>query len=184
MRRDRYFIALLPPQELQAQMQEIQQHLATTYNLKRKANSPPHITLYPPFELYPEDVPLLGETLKEFAQYQGAIPIQISGFGAFKPRVVFIEPLKTPELMQAQASLKQQIESNLDLGKDKARDRDFNPHITIAFCDRRKPNFKYIWPEVKDREFNATFTVNRLTLLIYKNRYWHLDREFNLNYGN
>lgn len=181
MTRDRYFIALLPPQDLQTEMRQIQQHFETTYHLKRKANSPPHITMYPPFEMNEEDVPLLVETLTEFVQYNREIPIQLAGFGAFKPRVVFIEPLKTPELMQVQESLKQQIESNLNLGEEKERDRPFNPHITIAFCDRRKPDFKHIWPEVKDREFNASFTVDRLTLLIYKNRYWHFYQAFNLN---
>jgi 2'-5' RNA ligase len=183
MTRDRYFVALLPPQELQTEMQQIQQHFATTYQLRRKANSPPHITMYPPFEWQKEDVPLLVTTLREFAQDRGAIPIQLAGFSAFKPRVIFIEPLKTPELMQAQASLKQQIESHLDLGEQKERNRPFNPHVTIAFCDRRNPDFKHIWPEVKNREFNTTFTVDRLTLLIYKNRYWHLYQEFNLVNG-
>ncbi|MEC4804352.1 MAG: RNA 2',3'-cyclic phosphodiesterase [Jaaginema sp. PMC 1079.18] len=177
MTRDRYFLALLPPSEIQAQILPIQQDLTETYSLKRRPNSPPHITLYPPFEWDAENVPLLIKTLQTFTQNWMPIPIQLTGFGAFKPRVIFIQPRQTSPLMELQRSLKTELETQLHL-EDINRDRAFSPHITVAFCDRRKSDFSQVWLAVKNQEFNANFTVARLTLLIYQNRYWHLYQEF------
>jgi 2'-5' RNA ligase len=46
----RYFIALLPPQEMQDYANQVRQHFADHYASRKAFNSPPHITLEPPFE--------------------------------------------------------------------------------------------------------------------------------------
>jgi 2'-5' RNA ligase len=182
MSRDRYFIALLPPQNIQSEIQEIQQHFEVTYHLRRKANSPPHITIQPPFEWEAENLILLTKTLAEFSQNQPSVSISLAGFAAFKPRVIFIQPLKTPELMQLQQSLKIHLETTLGIVKQEPPGRSFSPHITVAFCNPKKSDFKRAWPEAKAREFTTNFSISQLTLLIYKNRYWHICQEFELNF--
>ncbi|NJM47154.1 MAG: hypothetical protein HC860_14125 [Alkalinema sp. RU_4_3] len=43
--RDRYFIALLPPQEMQDYANQVRQYFSDRYNSHKAFSSPPHITL-------------------------------------------------------------------------------------------------------------------------------------------
>ncbi|MGL4501873.1 MAG: 2'-5' RNA ligase family protein, partial [Planktothrix sp.] len=97
-----FFIALLPPKPIQNQITEIKQYCAQTYNSRHALKSPPHITLQPPFQWLTEDLPSLEQHLTTFALNHAPIPITLSGFNAFPPRVLFVDVLKTPELINLQ----------------------------------------------------------------------------------
>ncbi|MGH2415835.1 MAG: 2'-5' RNA ligase family protein, partial [Microcystaceae cyanobacterium] len=86
--KQRFFIALLPPQEVQQVVNQIKQRFAEVYQSRAAQKSPPHITLQPPFKWQLEDLPILTEHLQKFAQTQFSIPVTLDGFGAFRPRVI------------------------------------------------------------------------------------------------
>jgi 2'-5' RNA ligase len=96
------FIALLPPMEVQNEVTQIKQYFAQNYNSSHALKSPPHVTLQPPFKWLTEDFDLLKECLTEFAKTYAPIPITLSGFGSFPPRVIYVNVIKTPELMEIQ----------------------------------------------------------------------------------
>jgi 2'-5' RNA ligase len=173
-----FFIALLPPVKLQAEITAIKQDLAIGYNSSHALKSPPHITLYPPFKWFPKNLPLLEQSLSEFGENYAPIPVRLDGFGAFPPRVIFIHPLKTPELMAVQADLMSYLETNLGLVDDRSKKRSFAPHLTVAFKDLKKQAFKAAWPEFRDRSFQADFTAHHLTLLSHNGQRWNIHREF------
>jgi 2'-5' RNA ligase len=180
MTEHRFFIALLPPDEIQKRVNEVKQHFADVYQSRKAFKSPPHITLQAPFQWEDENVLVLENALAEFAQNRGSVPIALSGFGAFQPRVIFVKPLKTPELMKIQEDLSRYLAQTLSMVDEKSKYRSFSPHITVAFQDLKPQNFTKAWLEFQNREFRGEFTISHLTLLIYDRQKWEVAREFPL----
>ncbi|AFY75830.1 2'-5' RNA ligase [Pleurocapsa sp. PCC 7327] len=174
----RFFIALLPPHEIQQYTRKIQQHFAEVYNSRAAQKSPPHITLQPPFEWEMQDFPKLEQILTEFARTQAPIPMILDGFAAFKPRVIFINVLKTPELLAVQKALMDYLESSLGIVDEKFKNRPFAPHLTVAYRDLTKPNFYKAWDECKQQKVHFEFLISQLTLLIHNGKCWEISKEF------
>ncbi|MEW6494967.1 MAG: 2'-5' RNA ligase family protein [Cyanobacteriota bacterium] len=173
-----FFIALLPPQDVQDYATEIKEYFATTYNSRHALKSPPHITLQPPFEWQLDAVPVLEQTLSTFAQTQTSVPIILKGFEAFPPRVIYINVIKTPELMSLQSHLMAHLEDALEIVDPVSKKRPFAPHMTVAFKDLSKQNFRIAWPEFVHRELEFQFTVSQLTLLIHDGKRWNVNSEY------
>lgn len=175
-----FFIALLPPQEIQDHVTEIKQYFAKHYNSRHALKSPPHVTLQPPFEWPPERLEVLRECLRDFAgePHRFSIPITLSGFGAFPPRVIYINVLKTPELLLVQKDLMARLEDNLGIVDPVSKRRPFAPHTTVAFKDLSKENFRKGWEEFKGRSLHFEFTAPQLTLLMHNGGRWEINSEF------
>lgn len=173
-----FFIALLPPQEIQDSVTEIKQYFADRYASRHALKSPPHITLQPPFEWFREDLPKLEEFLAEFSRRRPSFSVTLSGFSAFPPRVIYVNVLKTAELLAIQKDLMQQLEANFTIVDPASKGRPFSPHMTVAFRDLTKQNFKAAWSEFESRSLSFDFTATQLTLLIHQDGRWHIQREF------
>ncbi|MGK7926142.1 MAG: 2'-5' RNA ligase family protein [Spirulina sp.] len=173
----RLFVALLPPRKIQQAVNEIKQHFADAYNSRKAFNSPPHITVQPPFEWCAENFSILEQNLQAFAETRSPISVTLSGFGAFAPRVIYINPLKTPELLTLGEELPEHLKTTLGIGRDRPN-RSFSPHLTVAFRDLTRANFKRAWPEFKNKAFFAEFVIPQLTLLIHNGKQWKIHREF------
>ncbi|CBN55578.1 MULTISPECIES: 2'-5' RNA ligase family protein [Kamptonema] len=174
----RYFIALLPPQEIQEQITKIKQYFAEKYASSGALKSPPHITLQPPFKWVTAEIDKVEECLEKFALAHHPIPITLSGFAAFPPRVIYVNPLKTQALLALEKDLSAYLETNLGIFDPVAKTRSFTPHMTVAFRDLTKQNFKAAWLEFENRSLNFEFTVSQLTLLIHDGECWNISREF------
>ncbi|MGF1481530.1 MAG: 2'-5' RNA ligase family protein [Cyanophyceae cyanobacterium] len=174
----RFFIALLPPPEIQQFANEIKQHFAAVYNSRAAQKSPPHITLQPPFQWPVEELPRLQQHLQNFAHRQPSIPVFLDGYGAFKPRVIYINVLKTAELLAVQKELMAYLESSLGIVHQVSKSRPFAPHLTVAFRDLTKANFRQAWPEFESQSLHFEFVVPRLTLLVHNGRCWEVGEEF------
>ena len=177
----RFFIALLPPNEVQQFANEVKQHFAEVYNSRAAQKSPPHITLQPPFEWQLESVPVLEQKLQEFAQALSLspIPVTLEGYGAFKPRVIYINVLRTPELLAVQKDLMAYLETSLGIVHQVSKSRPFAPHLTVAFRDLTKQNFRKAWTEFEHQQLCFEFTVSQLTLLLHNGKRWEVNQEFN-----
>ncbi|MEM6754384.1 MAG: 2'-5' RNA ligase family protein [Cyanobacteria bacterium P01_C01_bin.38] len=173
-----YFIALLPPQDIQDYATEIKQYFADNYDSKHAFKSPPHITLQPPFEWDSGKLTDLEECLQKFVRGRNSIPITLDGYNAFAPRVIYIDVVKTSELMNLQADLMVYLESNLGIVDKVGKLRGFTPHMTVAFKDLRKSEFKAAWVEFENRELHFEFNAEKLTLLKHENKKWNITQEF------
>ncbi|WP_138500145.1 2'-5' RNA ligase family protein [Nostoc sp. PA-18-2419] len=174
----RFFIALLPPKDIQDYANQIKQYFADNYASRGAQKSPPHITLQPPFEWADANVSLLEVSLKEFVSEQKSVPITLSGFAAFPPRVIYIDVVRTQELFTLQADLMAYVENKLGIIDKVAQTRPFAPHMTVAFRDLTKQNFKAAWPEFEKRQLYFDFTADKLTLLLHDGKRWNLKSEF------
>ncbi|MGI0490018.1 2'-5' RNA ligase family protein [Pantanalinema rosaneae CENA516] len=178
---DLYFIALLPPPEIQAETTAIKQHFSDRYHSRAALKSPPHITLQPPFKWEADHLANLHQQLHEFALQQTAVPIALEGFAAFPPRVIYINVLKTPELLALKAALMAHLATTLNLSDPVEQRRPFSPHLTVAFRDLTRQHFKTAWADFQHRPFSAQFTVSHLTLLRHDGKRWQIHREFPLD---
>jgi 2'-5' RNA ligase len=174
----RFFIALLPTQEIQDYANQIKQYFADQFASRGALNSPPHVTLQPPFEWADANIPLLEESLREFACGQQSVPITLSGFDVFAPRVIYINVVKSQELLTLQHDLMTYVESNLGIVDKVSKTRAFVPHMTVAFRDLTRQNFKAAWPEFKTRQLHFEFTADKLTLLLHDGKHWNIKSEF------
>lgn len=175
--KNRFFIGLLLPPEIQDYANQIKQHFADCYASCGAQKSPPHITLQPPFEWSVENVPVLEQCLRAFASFRGSVPIILNGFGVFAPRVIYINVVKTQELLILQADLMAHLETVLGIVDPVSKTRPFCPHITVAFRDLTQQNFKVAWTEFQQRQLHFEFTADNLTLLLHNGKRWNVSVE-------
>ncbi|MGB6296997.1 MAG: 2'-5' RNA ligase family protein [Rivularia sp. (in: cyanobacteria)] len=173
-----YFIALLPPQDIQDYATQIKQYFADNYDSKHAFKSPPHITLQPPFEWDSGKLTSLEECLQKFVMRRNSIPIILDGYNAFAPRVIYIDVVKTSELMNLQIDLMVYLESYLGIVDKVGKSRGFTPHMTVAFKDLQRSKFKAAWMEFENRELHFEFNASKLTLLKHENKKWNITKEF------
>ena len=173
-----YFIALLPPQEIQDFATGIKQYFADNYDSKHAFKSPPHITLQPPFEWDSSQIIELEDCLEKFVIGRSSIPIIIDGYNAFAPRVIYIDVVLSADLMNLQFELMSNLETNLGIVDKVGKSRGFTPHITVAFKDLKKSQFKAAWNEFENKELHFEFTASKLTLLNHENKKWNISKEF------
>lgn len=146
----------------------------------RTAKAAPHITLQAPFRWPIADVASLEEAIAHISQTLPPVPVHLSGFGSFPPRVIYIDVEKTPELLQAQAQVTQHLQQYpqaIDLKRER---RTFSPHVTVASRHIDRKTFEAIWTEVQEQTVEFRYVCDRLTLLIYDPEGWSIHREFPL----
>ncbi len=172
-----FFIALLPPPEIQDYVTQIKQDFANRYASRAALKSPPHITLQPPFE-WAANISTLEESIKTFASGRESVPIALEGFAAFPPRVIYVNVLKTQELLALQADLMVQMKL-LGIVDSVSKTRPFAPHMTVAFRDLTKQNFRTAWTEFQHLPLHFEFTATHLTLLLHDGgKRWNVSVEF------
>lgn len=171
------FIALLPPAEIQAEVTQIKQYFADRYDSRAALKSPPHITLQPPFEWANANLSVLEEHIGMFASGRELVPVTLDGFAAFPPRVIYVNVLKSRELLNLQAELMAHVEK-LGIVDKVSKTRSFAPHMTVAFRDLTKQNFKIAWQEFQQRQIHFEFTATDITLLVHDRRRWNVRSQF------
>lgn len=172
-----YFIALLPPPDVRAELTQLKEYIRDTYGSKAALRSPPHITLLPPFKYPDGDRPILDRTLAEFAAQYPPVPLVLSGFAAFAPRVVYADVVRSPELMALQPALEAYLQAALNVSNSRGYPT-FKPHVTLAFKDLKRSRFKPLFEEMQGRSLHYEFVTSRLTLLRHNGQRWNVAREF------
>ncbi|MEO0760128.1 MAG: 2'-5' RNA ligase family protein [Cyanobacteria bacterium J06648_16] len=176
VRWQRFFIALVPPQVIQSEANAVRQVFADRFNSRKAFNSPPHVTLQPPFRWPLAEIDRLLQAVAAFADEQPPFSVQLQGFGAFPPRVIYIDVVKTPALDRLKADLSSHLAEQLGIHASDP-DRPFCPHMTVAFRDLTRSAFRQAWPEFEQRSYQAAFTADKLTLLIFKQQ-WVIHSEY------
>ncbi len=176
MTRKKYFIAIVLPEPFQHEIEEIKQWLYREHGLKGALRSPAHITLHRPFEWKEEKENLLIEKLSAF-KTAFSFDLELKNFDFFEPRVVFVNVLKNQILEELHSSLRSYAQGELKLLNEINDLRGFNPHVTVAFRDLKKPKFYELQRLFREKQFEAAFTFNACTLLkLTKN--WEAIHDF------
>ena len=173
-----FFVAIIPPPEIRTEVNAFKRYAAAHFRSKRALNSPPHITLFPPFRFPPARSEDLKSCLRDFSDGQDSFYIRLSGFDAFIPRVIFVDVELNDDLKQLQSGLKDRLLSDLQLSSGDRR--DFHPHMTVAFKDLRKSVFPLAWEHFSQIEYERLLKVDAIHLLRHSNRRWRVDASFPL----
>lgn len=173
-----FFIALIPPSPLREELMTLKEHFRENYNSKASLNSPPHITLHMPFRLKAKKEELLLSTLKAFAQKQAPFIVALKDYGAFPPRVIFVNVEQNTALSQLQTELHKTCRQQLNLHNANYKDHGFHPHITLAFRDLRKAMFSKAWEEFSNKQIDEQFKAEAICLLKHSGERWEVFKEF------
>lgn len=154
--------------------------MAEKYNSKAALNSPPHITLHMPFKWDEEKEERILNTLQELTISRQPFDLSLQNFGAFKPRVIFIDVQSNPALEKLHEDLKKIMKISLNIFNADYKDKGFHPHLTLAFRDLKKANFVEAWKEFERKNYEASYTVDKIMLLKHNGKSWDIYREFGL----
>lgn len=175
-----YFIALIPPSPIYDEALEQKNYFKENYNSKASLNSPPHITMHMPFRWKEKKEKELVSAMEEFVRNFDPIKVCLDNFSAFPPRVIFINVVKSEALDQLQKNIQKFCKKEFNLFNANYKEQPFHPHLTLAFRDLKKPNFKKAWDEFAQKEYKAEFIADKLALLKHNGKIWQVFKEFNL----
>ena len=178
MKDSLYFIALIPPKEIQKKILILKEEVADRFGSKQALNSPGHITMHMPFRWTKKKADELYEMIDKLNDGMDPFEIELDGFGFFEPRVVYINVVESEPLQYFQKLVVQSCRSDLKLLNSNYKDQVFRPHVTIAFRDLKKPKFKEAYGYFKDQKFHSKFQVRRVSLLKHDGAKWQ-----ELNFG-
>ncbi|BAW97820.1 2',5' RNA ligase (plasmid) [[Synechococcus] sp. NIES-970] len=178
MEQQLFFVALILPPDLGAIANGWQYYCVDHFQTKKALNSPPHITLQPPFKLPAQDFGQLQNLLQTFAQSRPVIPIQLIGFNCFPPRVIYLDVECSQKLLNCQSQLKNTFAEKLQICDQRYGDRPFRPHVTLAFKDLSRDNFARAWAFFQGRSLDHNFVAQGVSLLQHNGRHWQMSAYF------
>lgn len=170
MERNRYLIAIIPPEPIATEIYQLKVYIRDKYSSKASLNSPAHITLHMPFEWKADKEPQLVSSFKRFSTKP--FEIKLKDFGCFEPRVIFVDIQKNAALGDCQKRMVQHCKTELDIFNAGYQDHPFHPHITIGFRDLKKNVFEAAWDDFKGRSYSAIFECTRVSLLKHDGKLW------------
>ena len=177
--KQKYFIAIIPPEPVFSQIELIKKQVSEAYDNKSALRAPAHITLHMPFEWLEQKEEVLVQKLSEF-KFGQAFEIQLKNYSCFEPKVLFIDVLKNPDLNSLQKELVQHVKLNFNIFNQADDLRPYHPHVTIAFRDLKKSLFYKAWEEYKDKAFSAVFNADAFYLLKNTGNAWQPLRRFTI----
>lgn len=133
------------------------QRFNTSYGLRQS----PHITIKTPFET--EDVEVFDSYLKKIAEKLTPFELCISGIGYFEPSVVYLAIKESKELRGLYEKINQDFQRDFEM--DINEEMIF--HLTLAYKDLTKQNFRNIKKYLKEKDPQFCFTVNTLGLFYF-----------------
>ena len=175
-------IALLLPDSLSDQVKKEQRFIANTWGPKRALRTPPHITLIPPISVTDAEENSLLKSAEKISKEFCYFRLQLDGYAAFKPKVIFIHPEESPELNDLQAAWRRELLATMPYILDQYPERPYHPHLTLAHRDVTPEQFKKIWDHYAHQEYTASFKVDSFWILRHETNQWRPEKEF--NFGN
>jgi 2'-5' RNA ligase len=172
-----YFIAISPISLLQERICTIKNDIYQKYGTKGSFRSPAHITLQMPFKKKLSKIQSLQIDITAFAKAQHSFQIDLNGFGAFEPRVVYIQVMENETLQHLHNELQKLLKLHHIFGST-YRQQAFHPHITVAFRDLKKQQFYPLWEEYQQKDFQEHFQADGITLFKHNGEIWEEYQHF------
>jgi 2'-5' RNA ligase len=166
-----YFIAHVAPKEINEDVLKWKQLMQERFDCSVALRSPAHITLIPPFWMDEVLENKVQNTISNFSQQQTPFELNLKDFAAFKPKVIYVGVLPNQSLQTLHFRL-QEFLTQGNLFPIKPEDRPFHPHVTIATRDLHKKSFYGAWEIFKEKEYEASWLVNSISLLRHNQKNW------------
>nr|WP_255647419.1 2'-5' RNA ligase family protein [Fulvivirga sedimenti] len=168
---------MIPPEDLERDLWEIKKEMSARFDSHAALRSPPHITLHMPFRYRSDRQESLIHSLLDFARKQKPFEVELNGFGAFPPRVIYVDVIPNGPMQELQKGLLDFMKKEHNIFNANYRDRPFRPHLTVAFRDLKKSRFDEAWLFVQDRTLEMSWSALGMYLLIHNGKNWECLQE-------
>tara|TARA_R110002051_G_scaffold192151_1_gene260724 strand:+ start:1042 stop:1587 length:546 start_codon:yes stop_codon:yes gene_type:complete len=176
----KYFLAFVPEGEYQERVTSLKLEIRDLYHAKYALKSPGHITVKMPFVYNEAKEDKLLTKLGDFASAFNPMKMEIKGVKTFGKRVIYLGVEAGQDLYDFQNELKTFCKRELNL-VDELSDRNYHPHMTIAFKDIKKDQFQNILQHSAKVSLNQELFEKNLVLLKRVNGVWITYKK--LNFG-
>ena len=163
--RELKLIAIVLPEPLFSFVRSQQNLIASKWGSRHALRSPPHITIIPP--ILPDDEQLIQiqKIADRIASTLPAFHLTVTGYGAFKPRVIFLKPEPSDTLQSLHEHWRTRLKEDIPGIIDKYPDREYHPHITLAHRDVDKDQFRSIWEYYSKLCIDISVTISQFCIL-------------------
>ena len=168
-----YYIAIAAPREINEQVLKWKHYMLDNFGCAVALKSPAHITLISPFWMNEIHQHFLETSLEQFSNKQKSFTVELKDFDCFKPRVLFVGVINSPELHQLKTAIEEYL-LLFELFPIKKESRPFHPHITIANRDLRKKDFYVAWEHFGKKKYEANFLAREVSLLKHNGAKWEI----------
>jgi 2'-5' RNA ligase len=175
-----YLTAILPPEELTQQIDEIRKECAVRFNVKAALKPPVHITLYKPIKLEADREKELLQILQGIKRNHEPFKVELENFDTFNSTVVYIRVLKNQGLWNLEHEIKKAYKDRGIDTEEESSNKAYHPHITIAYRDIPRATFPVMWTAYKNKKFKRNFMASHFTLLKHNGEKWLPLQNFDL----
>ncbi len=175
--RNLYFIAIIPPPEIVEEIRAFQQDMATRFGSSKALRVIPHITLKAPFAVETDQPFSFVKLFEQKVTDEPPFVQELNGFGAFpnyRNPVIFVRPALNPNLQKLQKSVLHWVQQQVPKAQMSQTERNFHPHITIAYRDLTFPAFTGAWNEYENKDYKALFVIQHIHLLFHTGGQWEV----------
>lgn len=169
----KYFLAIVPEGEFQERVTRLKLEIRDRYQAKYALKSPAHITVKMPFIYNEAKEDKLIEKLGGFISGYEPMAMTVKGVKTFGDRVIYLGVDAGQDLYDFQKDLKTFCKRELNL-VDELSDRNYHPHMTIAFKDIKKSHFQNILEFSSERDLVQKLRESRIWLLKKEGGQWVL----------
>lgn len=160
----KYFLAIVPEGEFQDQVTRLKLDIREKFQSKYALKSPAHVTVKMPFGYNEAKESQLIAMLEGFMGRYNQMSLKIKGVKTFGNRVIYLGVDADKDLFDFQSELKTFCKKELNL-VDELSDRNYHPHMTIAFKDIKKTQFQDIFQFAANDNLKKDMLVKKIFLL-------------------
>ncbi|WP_057938962.1 2'-5' RNA ligase family protein [Algoriphagus resistens] len=175
----KYFLAIVPEGDFQERVTGLKLEIRDRYQAKYALKSPAHITVKMPFIYNEAKEDKLIEKLSKFIGGYEPMAMTVAGVKTFGDRVIYLGVDAGQDLYDFQKDLKTFCKRELNL-VDELSDRNYHPHMTIAFKDIKKSHFQDILKFSSDSKVCGKIEISKILLLKKINGCWLLHKELKI----
>lgn len=175
----KYFLAVVPRGKIQEEATEIKLAFKENFNVKYALKSPAHVTVKMPFNYNEAKEGELIQKFEDFFKAFTPFPLSFKNIDRFGRRVIFIHVKSSSQLNQLQLELGNFAKTKLNQVVELS-DKNFHPHMTIAFKDMKSTKFDDYWDFAKKLKFEYTVQVDNVSLLKRTEGRWEVIHNFEL----
>lgn len=168
-----YFIALVAPKEINDDMLKWKQFMKERFECAVALRSPAHITLIPPFWMDEHLEQDIEKAMHSFSKHQDPFDIRLENFGAFKPRVIYVDVVLSAKLTDLHAQFQEHM-METGLFPINMDPRPYHPHVTIATRDLNKKAFNEAWNIFQEKKYEASWVTRGISLLRHDQKKWEV----------
>lgn len=171
-------IAIVPPEPVFTEIRKEQEFIAKTWGPKHALRTPPHITIIPPIALTSGQTGWLSGMAYALAGHAVPFTFKLYDFDFFRPKVVYVRPVVSPELQELHDLWHQALLARMPHILDQYPDRPYHPHLTLAHKDVPGAQFEAMRKYYTAKTYRAEFLVDHFCILSHQGEGWVIERRY------